>query len=555
MSSRSPFACVAALPELAALLRRPPVGAPIHIVALGLLGAARSLVAGALGLARGHALPLPPPARGGGRRPLSVVLVVVDGPETALDTIADLRSFMALHDGRHLESAFFPAWDVLPTESDHPEGLTLGGRRRVTDALREIKDEGRGARGEGRGTRDEGLLEIKGEGEEESTCVPAAYLIVAPITALMQPCEAPDEAAGAITLRTGAEHDPILLGRQLGESGYERTGQVEVRGEYSLRGGILDIFPYSADTPYRIDFLGDTIETIKPFDPFTQRSEAPVEAISFANASPSLLRRMFSPGAARGPFSLLDHLPPGALLVFQEPQTLSQRAELYQASLVTGRSVCLTLQDLLGQAKSRCDTLQLVSVIGDDTSRILPNCETPGQIENRKPRIENSLAWFAELPAGDPVELACTTLQRLHGEVATHADSWKKLAAERQQLLMFCETTGHRHRLQTLLDEAGVTPAPHLQLALGKLSGSFDLRPAGLAAISDREILGQSHHPAGVAPPSRRRQHVAGTVAIQHLLELQLGDYVVHAAHGIARYLGLARLEKSGRTEDYLTLL
>src|SRR6185369_4034177 len=102
-------------------------------------------------------------------------------------------------------------------------------------------------------------------------------------------------------------------------------------------------------------------------------------------------------------------------------------------------------------------------------------------------------------------------------------------------------------------DEAHVTPAPALKLVLGKISGGFDLRAANLAAISDREILGIGKHLVD-KEPSRRKQP-AGTVAIQHLVDLQLGDYVVHAAHGIARYLGLSRLEKSGRTEDYLTLL
>ena len=583
MSVGSPFYAAAALPQLAALRGVSAAGGPRHVVVLGLLGAARSLVAGALGLARGKALPLTPdslrssrpsPHGGEGKRPPSVVVMVVDGPETALDTVADLRSFMALHDGPFLESAFFPAWDVLPTESDHPEGLTLGGRRLVTDKLREIKNETapspyplptgeRDTGGDARATTPSALVpparrsgDYDGENQKPETrnlkpLFPAGHVIVAPITALLQPCEAPDETADTILLRAGAEHDPILLGRQLGEAGYERTGQVEVRGEFSLRGGILDIFPYTSDTPYRVDFLGDTIETIRPFDPLTQRSEDPVDFISFANASPGTLRRLFSPGASRGPFSLLDHLPPGALLIFQEPHVLRQRAELYQASLVTGHSICLPLEELLKQARSRFDTLQLANVVSDEKEE--PADAKP--IENRKSKIENATGWLHELGEREPLEVACTTLQRLHGEVAAHAGAWKKLAAERQQLIILCETAGHRHRLQTLLDEAGVTPAPHLRLALGKLSGSFDLRATGLAVISDREILGLSHHPAGVAPSTRKKHHVAGAVAIQHLVELELGDYVVHAAHGIARYLGLARLEKSGRTEDYLTLL
>src|SRR5439155_10466986 len=123
-----------------------------------------------------------------------------------------------------------------------------------------------------------------------------------------------------IVLRAGDDHDPIKLGRLLAESGYDRVGQVEVRGEYALRGGILDIFPYTSDTPYRVDFFGETIESIKPFDPISQRSEEAVPSISFADASPDSLKRLFSPGASTGTYSLFDHLPAGSLLVFQDPK-------------------------------------------------------------------------------------------------------------------------------------------------------------------------------------------------------------------------------------------
>ncbi|MCZ7645004.1 MAG: transcription-repair coupling factor [Planctomycetota bacterium] len=131
------------------------------------------------------------------------------------------------------------------------------------------------------------------------------------------------------------------------------------------------------------------------------------------------------------------------------------------------------------------------------------------------------------------------------------AEAWKKLAAARTAVYVFCETGGDRQRLETLLSDAGVLPAPSVKLVLGNVSGGFDLRGAGLAALSDREILGRSKH-AAAAP--KRKKLPPGARPLASVFELQLGDFVVHAAHGIARYLGLERLEKSGRTEDYLTL-
>ena len=561
MSVRSPFHVVAPLPFLAPFTETKGTSPRTHAVVSGLLGASRALVAGSAGISRGAKF------QGG----TQVVVLVLEGPEAGLDAISDLRAFMSLHEskavtppveskgsahpgngrrskiqkladeekwadrgpttaanlpdelkqGLLLESALFPAWDVLPTESDRPEGMTLAGRRRATDRLREIRNGG--------------------------AALPTCFFLAAPVTALLQPCEAPGDTVNSLTLRTGEEHDPIMLGRKLSDVGYDRVGQVEVRGEFALRGGILDIFPYTSDTPYRIDFFGETIESIKPFDPLSQRSDEPVPFISFADASPDSLRRLFSPGAGKGPYSLFDHLPPGALIVFQDPKRLRQRAELYQASLVSGHSICFDLNELLATAKTKFDTLQFVG----GWEQPLGEKE---DAENPKPAAAPEPEFFHILSDATPDPIACTTLQRVHGDIAAHTDAWKRLTAEREQTLVFCETPGHRQRLTALFQDAGILPSASLQLVLGKVSGGFDLRAAGLAVAIDREILGFSKHATAEAPQTRRKQ-VPGTIAIAHLMDLQLGDYVVHAAHGIARYLGLARLEKSGRTEDYLTLL
>jgi len=568
---RSPFARVADLPFLTPLRHSETAAGSHHLVITGLLGAARSLVTGALGISRSGALQQKP-------RGVAVVLVVVEGPESALDIVSDLRALMSVHEARPavpvnaaesngkgrrtkaaesaplkklsnedvwsdnslpgaaslpddlkrgllLESALFPAWDVLPTESDRPEGMTLAGRRRTTDRLREIRNGG--------------------------PALPNCFLIAAPVTALMQPTESPGETTNTITLRTGEEHDPILLGRKLSDAGYERVGQVEVRGEYSLRGGIMDIFPYTSDSPFRIDFFGETIESIKPFDPISQRSDDAVPSISFADASPDSLRKLFSPGASKGPYSLLDHLPPGSLIVFQEPRRLRQRAELYQASLVSGRSICFEIDELLAGAKKKFDTLQLAGGWEMPTA-------APDSNQKKDAALTESAAplYFDQLTEEEPIAIACTTLERVQGEIEKHSDAWKKLLTEREQMLVFCETPGHRQRLQALLDATGITPNPRLNLVLGKVSAGFDLRDAELAVAIDREILGISKHAISThSTPASKRKQIPGTIAIQHLMDLQIGDYVVHASHGIARYLGLERLEKSGRTEDYLTLL
>ena len=319
MTPQTPFEALLELHALEPFLRAQ--GRRTHAIFRDLIGSARPLAAAALGLAHTSQMGVTKQTRASTKSPAApvpgsgtrVVLYIVDGPEAALDVAADLRAFLAseeaiqtarrvparkltdeerylknlnheerwadaerpaedsmpehLLQGLRLESALFPAWDVLPTESDRPEGLTLAGRRKATERLREIKA-GRNA-------------------------PPQCLFFIAPVTALLQPTESPSDTGKQIVLKKNDEHDPIKLARALAESGYDRVGQVEVRGEFALRGGILDIFPYTSDTPYRVDFFGENIESIKPFDPLSQRSEEEVESIEFADASPGALKKLF----------------------------------------------------------------------------------------------------------------------------------------------------------------------------------------------------------------------------------------------------------------------
>jgi transcription-repair coupling factor (superfamily II helicase) len=423
-------------------------------------------------------------------------------------------------DGLAIETAVFPAWDVLPTESDRPESDALAGRQRVLARLRQIR----------------GGFVDSGVDERLRDPLPEAFVLVAPVTALLQPCESPEETAPALVLRQGATWDPILLGRKLDELGYERTGQVEVRGEFALRGGILDVYPYAADHPFRFDFDGDTIESIRPFDPFSQRSAEPVAAVTFADSSPQHLRRLFMSGGSERPMSLLDHLPPESLIVWLDPGRLHERAELYMASLVSGRNLHFDYEHVCADVARRFDSLELSEEPG---ARSEAGGADTG--EGQSPIVHRASA------------IACTSLQRLQGEILGHAAEWKKLAAVRSAVYVFCETPGDQKRLSSLLTEAGVLPAPSVKLVIGRISGGFDLRAAGFSAIADFEILGRHKHVA--VGTGKQRRYAAFTRPLSSLFELQTGDYVVHTTYGIARYLGLERLDKSGRLEDYLTLL
>ncbi|MEN9938759.1 MAG: hypothetical protein RLZZ387_5338 [Chloroflexota bacterium] len=329
--------------DLAALLARP--GARVH--AAPVIGAGRIPLIAALVTLLG--------------RPL---LYVVHSGDVALRASDDLAQWL----GRE-RVMLFPAADALPYEHMSPGPDVLAARLRV---LRVLSAEGK-------------VLSRDGGDESALSTQHSALVIVAPVKALTQPTLTPAELERAsVRLRRGQEVSPDDLVARLVELGYRVAPTVEEPGELNRRGGIVDIFPLGDDMPLRVEFFGDEVDSLRRFDPVTQRSEAQAREVTIgpphefplwrraealariAEVDLSDLRRealdewqaavarleqgerfegraLFAPffrevadqapttgdqgrraagGAA--PSSLLAHLPPGASVVLSEASILTQ---------------------------------------------------------------------------------------------------------------------------------------------------------------------------------------------------------------------------------------
>ena len=192
------------------------------------------------------------------QRPL---LYVVGSGEAALRAREDLCQW------RDPDTVLlFPAGDALPYEPMSPGNDVIAGRLRVLSVLR---TEGRG-------------LSSPANNPDHSVLSPqhSALVIVAPIKALLQPTLSPSERDEAsIQLRRGDEHNLDELVARWVAMGYRIAPTVEEPGELNRRGGIVDIFPPGDELPLRIEFFGDEIDSLRRFDPITQRSEAQVRAV------------------------------------------------------------------------------------------------------------------------------------------------------------------------------------------------------------------------------------------------------------------------------------
>lgn len=185
-----------------------------------------------------------------------VMLYIVAHIDDAEDVQQEISSYASG------EVLLFPAWESLPREQEVSDEI-LAGRIRVLKSLQ--------------------TMHIAAEAARETPTT----IVVAPIQALLQPVPKPSHLRdNTRVISVGQEHDPEKLRAWMVERGFSSVDLVSNRGEFSMRGGILDVFPPTATLPHRIEFFGDEIESIRTFDAETQKSLADVQELALMFLAP-----------------------------------------------------------------------------------------------------------------------------------------------------------------------------------------------------------------------------------------------------------------------------
>jgi transcription-repair coupling factor (superfamily II helicase) len=402
-------------------------------------------------------------------------LVIVCPHPGEIDELADELS---LFTAREVQK--FPAWETLPSEVVTRDEV-FGDRMRLLKRL---------VQGSGGS--------VKGSAAKAG----GAELIVTSIQSLLQPVPPADLLAAQTTwLNVGQTIDPEALSRRLVEQGFENVPAVQLPGEFSLRGGILDLFAPDWYDPVRIEFFGDTIDSIRRFDLATQRSLAPSDSIDVT---------VLPPKTAVGE-NAATYFPAGTWVLLLEPHVLEEEGRHYLGRLEDTKGL-YTVSDTLTRL------YQFPSVTSSAISTM--SMETTCHL-----RIES-----VERFSGD--------IGKVRGELET--------VAEQQELFVVCQNEAEAQRLAEVF--AGTKPAVagRLHYVVGYLRSGFRLLRENVLLLSGNELF----HRAEVRRPSRRR---LGRI-IDSFLDLREGDYVVHIAHGIGRYRGMRLLEKDDRAEEHLEL-
>ena len=330
----------------------------------------------------------------------------------------------------------------------------------------------------------------------------ASPILVASIGALMQPVPSAEQLRQSTrTISRGEKIDVEAMLRWFVESGFHATSAVELPGEFSHRGGILDIFAPDWLEPVRLELFDDEIESIRSFDVATQRSLEVVDQIEVTVLPKDV------PHTAH----LADHFPANAWALLIEPQQLSDEGK-----------------NVLTRA---ADTAQHHSVNGVQAS-----C------------ARLAVATTAHLAAGTlgvSCHLPIESVERFSGDLQRVREELDHVAVDNNVYLIVA-TDAETERLRELLRETKLMATGRLFFVIGSLREGFRLPRDNALIITGGELFHRGE--------LRRipRRHLGK--AIDSFLDLRDGDLVVHLAHGIGRYRGLKQISKNGQFEEHLEI-
>ncbi len=340
-------------------------------------------------------------------------------------------------------------------------------------------------------------------------------VIVSPVQALMQPVPLPDRLQGetlALTRGAGPTRDALVA--WLVERGYDRLELVESPGDFAVRGDIVDVFPPGSSQPLRIEYLGDSIDSLRLFDETSQRSSRDVESFRLPG------RESASGKLAPGQFThLFSYLPPDAVVVFDEPAEIEE----------IGRAVWERLARPVGMYPPEA------------------------VFRASAPLAQLHLGRFAGTAGVETVHFDVESLQRFETRAGEAIEELLRLAAG-NDVVVYCDNQAEQQRFARMLDEAAAVGAERgararIGLEIGLLHRGFRWAEHGLVLVGHHEVFHRY----------KQRHRIRRTRAarpVESWLDLAVGDYVVHVTHGIGRFKGMTTLRKanSNKAEEFLEI-
>jgi transcription-repair coupling factor (superfamily II helicase) len=512
--------------------------------------------------------------RGGAGRP---VLLVTSTFREAEELTAALQSVVGDE-----AVAYYPAWETLPHERLSPRSDTVGRRLEL-------------------------LRRLAGNGQ-----LPAPRIVVAPVRSVLQPQVKGLGEMTAIRLAVGDDIDLTHLATALVEAAYTRVDLVERRGEFAVRGGIVDVFPPTEEHPVRIDFFGDTVEEIRYFSVADQRSsdialteitaspcrellltdEVRARAAVLAEQHPELIEMLdkivqghpvdgmeaLSPALVDGMELLIDLLPTDTHVLISDPELVRGRAiELVKTSeeflhaswaaaagggkapIDLGASSYQPLAEVRAAALARGMAWWTLSPF---SAGPVPDFVADGVRGNPIRTAAGEIIDLSDRVTGPGVESRTVPGQvgeTYRGDTEAAVNEITKRVRDGWRVVVTAEGRGTADRIVEVLGEHAVPvyspsaleeppPTSLATVVTGQLSHGFVADHIRLAVFTAGDLSGQRVSDRASRKMPARRKNQIDP------LELVSGDPVVHSQHGVGRYLEMSQRTVAGATREYLVI-
>jgi len=334
-----------------------------------------------------------------------------------------------------------------------------------------------------------------------NTSPPTQTVVIAPAASLLEPLPDPAHLAqGNLALRPGQKlkFDPLF--QRLIDAGFTRVDEIDGPAQFARRGGIVDLYPPTRTSPVRIELFGDAIESVRAFDVATQRSfESLPDGVAFPLLSAELSER---------PAGLADYLPDAQVVVLH--------ADAVRERLKT-----------LGSFRDDHDTRARIAAAEALLGKGPQWVQRPGRVD---------------LPCVAPVILG----DGYAGVVALV----RALNEPGRRVLLFCGSTPELHVATESLAALGCKAGPKLALLPGDIAGGRVFPDQAVAALSLHELFGRARRRLAIDEGGE----TTASELIDDFVQMEVGDYVVHLQHGIARYRGMETIDRQDRAGEFLAL-
>ncbi|MEA1939423.1 MAG: transcription-repair coupling factor, partial [Candidatus Caldatribacteriota bacterium] len=439
-------------------------------------------------------------------------LIITDNQENALQIYQDLNTFSNNpRNDDNREIFLFPSFDVLPYEDISPDPQIIQQRINILKKL------------------------SLGDHNQRGT------ILIADIKALLPKLVSPKTfRKSSWELKIGNIFKKEDFLNILIDQNYHSREVVEEKGEFSARGGIIDFFPIACENPIRLELFGDQIESLRYFNPSTQRSITKIN-----NYTLSTSRELANDAISNYNYStLFDYLPSETIIILNEPEAIKDKAEKFQEEI---DDIYRKMERDMGDQIFSPSSYFIFWPEINDNFRLKRLINFNYFLEKK----ENGQEFTKEYI------LKSQGINSYFGNMDLFTKDLKKWQSEKNSIIILVRSEGRANRLGEILEERGIkrftlgemedykNSESVIFITHGYFSGGFKLSYPNVLLITDNEIFGKERK-------KRYRLPKYKSESLSTIMDISPGDYVVHLDHGIGIYRGITNLDVKGVKQDYL---